>query len=77
MVTRRLTSLFADKYPVYVSLDQWRLSATDGFRPFAFSILPIEPPLPVIRNGGYMNDLKGRHLSCRVSGKVDFLNKRT
>jgi hypothetical protein len=67
-----LTSLSADKYPVYVSWDQWRLPCTDADLPFAFSTLPIEPPPPSLRNGGYMEDLKGRDQSCRVSGIIDF-----
>jgi hypothetical protein len=67
-----LTSLSADKYPVYVSWDHWRLPGSDADLPFAFSTLPIEPPPPSLRNGGYMEDLKGRDQSCRVSGIIDF-----
>jgi HNH endonuclease len=32
----------------------------------------LAPPPPSLRNGGYMEDLKGRDQSCRVSGIIDF-----
>ncbi|USP81348.1 hypothetical protein yc1106_08622 [Curvularia clavata] len=40
--------------------------------PTAFSTLLIDPPVPSLRNGGYMEDLESRYQSCRVSGIVDF-----
>jgi hypothetical protein len=41
-----LRPLSADKYPVYVSWDHWRLPATNADLPLAFSTLAIEPPPP-------------------------------
>jgi len=40
--------------------------------PSIFSSVLIDPPPPSLRNGGYMEDLKGRDQSCRVSGIIDF-----
>ncbi|KAF2461866.1 hypothetical protein BDY21DRAFT_359903 [Lineolata rhizophorae] len=60
------------KYPVYVSWDHWRVPKTDTDLPSSFSSLPIDPPPPSLRNGGYMEDLEGRDQSCRVSGVIDF-----
>lgn len=45
---------------------------SDADLPTAFSTLLINPPLPSLRNGGYMEDLESRDQSCLVSGIVDF-----
>ncbi|KAF2433996.1 hypothetical protein EJ08DRAFT_694026 [Tothia fuscella] len=62
------------KYPVYISWDHWRLPSTDADLPLSFSTISIDPPPPSLRNGGggYMEDLKGRDKSCRVSGIIDY-----
>jgi hypothetical protein len=61
-----------DKFPVCISWHHWRLPMTVADLPSVFSSLPIEPPPPSLRNGGYMEDLKSRDQSCRVSGIIDF-----
>jgi HNH endonuclease len=67
-----LTIFPTDKYPVYISWDHWRLPSSHVDLPSAFSTLSIDPPSPSLRNGGYMEDLKSRDQSCRVSGIIDF-----
>ena len=67
-----LTPLSIDKYAVCILWDDWRPPSTDADLPFAFSTLPIDPPPPSLRNGGYMEDVKGRDQSCRASGIIDF-----
>ncbi|KAF1965562.1 hypothetical protein BU23DRAFT_561013 [Bimuria novae-zelandiae CBS 107.79] len=53
-------SLSADTYSVYVSWGHWRVPETDADLPSDFPTLPIDPPPPSLRNGGYMEDLKSR-----------------
>ncbi|KAL8876291.1 MAG: hypothetical protein Q9198_005488 [Flavoplaca austrocitrina] len=59
------------KYAICISWDDWRAPSTDADLPCAFSTLTIDPPPPSLRNGGYMEDVKGRDQSCRASGIID------
>ncbi|KAF1995073.1 hypothetical protein P154DRAFT_539077 [Amniculicola lignicola CBS 123094] len=59
------------KYPVYLSWDEWRLPSSDTDLPSHFLDLPIDDPPPTLRNGGYIEDVKGRDKSCRLSAVID------
>jgi len=56
---------------VCISWDQWRLPASDADLPVHFLDLSIDEPPPGLPNGGYMDDIKGRDDSCRLSAIFD------
>ena len=60
-----------DKYPVYLSWDQWCLPNSNADLPVDFLNIPIDDPPPTLSNRGYMEDVKGRDKSCRLSGVID------
>ncbi|KAL9077551.1 MAG: hypothetical protein Q9157_003328 [Trypethelium eluteriae] len=59
------------RYPICPSWDEWLLPSIDSALPSAFASFAIPPPPPSLGNGGYMDDLKLRDASCRMTDTYD------
>jgi hypothetical protein len=60
-----------DKYPICPTWDEWCPPPTDSALSAAFASFIMPPPPPSLANSGYMDDLRFRDASCRVTGVND------
>ncbi|KAF2453892.1 hypothetical protein BDY21DRAFT_354436 [Lineolata rhizophorae] len=65
------TPLESDKYPVCPSWDHWCPPSNEHSLPSGFASFQIPDAPPYLGNGGFMDDLQRRDVSCRVTGVYD------